>query len=329
MTVTWSSPELSEPLLDVEVEDTQRKDDKKATATVLDQDGSASYPKGTEVTLDVSDATVSNLTRFRGWVSGTDRRDGRLALDLNSFDTLLFNTFTHSFENASLDTILWTLITEYTPIGWTPAAVNIPNNRTLTRDWRGVSLNQAIGEIAALAGGAQWGVRESANFLLQPITFPLNRNIFYFEPEGDGDAPRDFTDTDWIDYRFLQNHKTEANKAIVYYGQGENRRRVVANDTNSQATLGSNMGLAGGVETTVSKYYPQLTNQSFARDIAEALLEQHPTRETIELTTWAGFDVYPGQTARVVIPEHNIDEERTVSYCRYRYRDDETVIRFS
>ena len=325
--IIWTADNVSEPLVDVEMTDTMTKRDTKATVTVRDPDGTAAsnYDKGSEVVLKVSDdGGVTTRERFRGAVFETDHANGQLTLNCISLDHLLFETFSHEFVSVQLKDILQTLIEDYTPILWDENFVSVSNNRTLTRRWQGYSVNAAITEIAALDGGANWGVRANTN--LFGNTGPL-QNVFFYDTEGADSAPQDFTDGDWHDYEVLEDYKPEVNKVVVYYGPGGDTNLVTAEDSTSQSTLANNIGVSDDVERVLSKYYPSIPDETIAQDIADALLDGNNERQAVELETWDAFDVYPNQTAQVEIPERGIDDTYVIDRCEYAYQQDRTRIR--
>lgn len=317
MTVSWSSPDISERIYDVRVTDSMNRVNKKAEVDILDHDGTAkaSYPKGTTISLVVDSSTVNSLERFAGWVSGTSQSDGVLTLSLNSFDHFLFEPFTKSFNNETVEYILKWLITEKTPVTWDSAEVSVTNNRTYSREWKGVSVASAIRELAGISDNENFGVNTS--------------NVFYFQSGGTTIAPRDFIDGEWFAHNFDENHKREVNTAIVYYGEGENRSKVTATDSASKSDYGSNMGVSGGVETRLSKYYPKITDKGIAEDKAKALLNENPSLNVGTLESWEGFDVYPNQSTQVEVPEHGINASYVVTEIKYEWKKDTTAIKLA
>jgi len=301
----WSSPDIDAPLLDVEVDDSINKQDKAATVVLDDVDGTTldDYPKGTTIELQVTADTVTDHRRFAGFVAGNSRSDGQLTLEFNAFDFWLYQTFTRTVDNQSISAVLRALITEYTPITWGSGQVTIVNNRTVSREWSGITVAEAVAELAQLSGGEQFGVTQD--------------NVFFFEPERAETAPRDFTDGEYLDHNADENHREEVNRVVVYYGRGENRSQVVAEDQTSQQTYGSNMGVGGGVQTVLSKYYPEISDEDIARERAQALRDRNESLRAIELETWGAHEVRPNQETTVEIPEADIAGDYVVASISY------------
>lgn len=300
-------------LLDAEYTRTLNRFDSQATITVDDPNGDladTTFTYGTATDIINAD---SGFVRFNGWVSGTRQKLQRLEVDLNQWDWFFKRTIDQeTYSSKTISTIVEDLIKTYTPIKYNSNKVSVTNDVTIDeREFRGETVNSALEELASYSAGEDFGVDSV--------------DEFYFRESTSQSAPRDYTSGSWFDHNFDDDYRREVNKVIVYYGTAG--QKVVAEDSTAQSDLANSLGAPRDAEIVISRHFPQITQQSRAQDIADSILERNGDLRVGTIWTWESYDVDPGETTRVVIPQYNIDDTFVISRIKHRYRDSETEIR--
>jgi hypothetical protein len=304
-------PQTGVTLEDAEFTKSLNRFESEATVIVDDPNGdlkATTFERGTAVDI-VSDPDGSADIRFNGWVADTDEKNYRLTLTLKQWDWFLSRTIDQViYRNNTVSNILNNLITEWTPIAWNSSKVDVVNDVTVTREWRGETVAAAIQELSEYSAGEDFGVDLD--------------DEFYFRDSTTQSAARDFTQDEYIDAQFKENHRRNVNHVVAYYGEQPNTNSVVVEDSTDQSDFGSNLGAPRDAVTSISRRYPQIQSESRAQDKAQQLLDSNTDLKVIPIETWEnGYVLDPGEETRVVIPEHNVDDQFIISEVTYSYKD--------
>jgi hypothetical protein len=291
-----------------------------------DPDGNLddTFEFGTKIQLDVQTSATNSFSRnFAGYVAGSPTRDDqRTVLDVLSFDAFLRErTVNRGYSSKSVSFILEELIKELTPVQWASGAnVNVNDDVTLTREYRGAKLDKVLNELSNISNTDRWG----ANF----------DNEFVFKPTGSETAPVAFTDGQYYNANISEDGKKAVFKVVLYYGDvsedgsTDNREAVEVNQLAEQQDLGNKLG-TDPVVIELPKYYPQISNKDAAEAKARDILARHSPLLIGELESWEAFEVEPGQITRFEYPDRGIDTQFRVAQIEHRWLEDETSVKLA
>jgi len=291
-----------------------------------DPDGNldSTFEFGTKIQLDVQTSATGAFSRnFAGYVAGSPTRDDqRTVIDILSFDAFLRErTVNRGYSSQTVSYILEDLITTLTPVKWASGAnVNVNNDKTITREYRGAKLDKVIEELSNVSDTDSWGV-----------TFD---NEFYFRPTGSSAAPVDYIDGRYWEANISEDGKQAVFKVVLYYGDvsedgsTDNRDAVVVEQLAQQQDLGNKLG-TDPVVIELPKYYPQISDKATAKQKAKDILSRHSPLLVGELTSWEGFEVEPGDITRFEYPDRGIDTQFRVAQIEHRWLEDETTVKLA
>jgi hypothetical protein len=291
-----------------------------------DPDGNLdeTFEFGTKVQLDVQTSATGAFSRnFAGYVAGNPQRDDqRTVVDILSFDAFLRErTVNRGYSSQTVSYILEDLITTLTPVQWASGAnVNVNDDKTITREYRGAKLDKVLQELSNISNTDSWG----ANF----------DNEFYFRPTGSDSAPVDFLDGQYYSASISEDGKKAVFKVVLYYGDvsedgsTDNRDAVAVEQTSEQSDLGNKLG-TDPVVIELPKHYPQISNKDAAKAKANDILDRHSPLLVGEVKSWEAFEVEPGEITRFEYPERAIDTEFRVAQIEHRWLEDETNVKLA
>lgn len=308
-------------LLDVEVTDAYNRFARQATAVLDDPDGGKpeAYPRPTPVEFDVKrDGDVHFSRRFGGFVINTESERDATTLEVLSHDFWLRKRRVfQSFSDATIREVLEDLVIDLTPLDWDDDYVEVANDETVERDWKGERLDEVIAELASKSIDEDFGATDDG--------------VFYFRAQDavENDSPRSFSAGEYAEANFSEDGKHEVNKVTLYYGEGQNTGAVSVHDRASQKELAEELGRPRPVVIGETKTYPEITTEEAAEQKARQILTDRSTIQTGTLTTWGAFDVTPGDVTPVTVPDQRVDRDFRVAEITYKWRDDETEIRLA
>ena len=314
--------EETEPnLVDVFVADTANPFGNHAVAFIADQDGERfdAYPRGTRVDFEVSDSLLGETpdweTRFTGFVVERDEYEdgGRdmLEVECYSFDQFLrYGKVTEETEGMTIFGALEDIIERDTPVNWNPDKITIGNNQVLTREFRGVPVEETLLEIAHKSENEEFGVDDELDF--------------FFRPRETTHSPRDIDNTQWLHEDIPEEGKEEVNEVTVYFDDGDERVTVDAGD--AKLDVQESLDLPKPPEQRLEKKYPEITDIEDARDKGEQILQERAAKMTGEVTTYGLYDTYPGDLINIEIAKRGLDDEFVIAGIEYEWQSDETTV---
>lgn len=301
-----------EDLLDVYVRDGYDRFARKADILLNDPDGTlrTRYTRGTPVRLEV-DSGGGFQTQWAGFVVDPSTGENQTEIELYGHDLWLRKrNVISSYEETSILGILEDLVTRLTPLKWNPDLVNVDDNQVLSIGWKGQQLDEVVNELASYSGGEYFGATN-------------DREFFFLKPDTQ-QSPRNFGPTSFIEAEFDEDSTRSINQVTVYYDEGDSA--VTVDNRDSQRELSNSLQTEDNVVLDVTRSYPDIETRENARRKAEAILTGRDSIRTGTITTWEGFDVEPGQSTYVEIPEHDVDQEMRVAQTEYWWMEDETKI---
>lgn len=291
------------------------------TATVVldDPDGTIpeELPRPSAVQLEVKrESDTDWTTRFGGFVNNPKSNRHTTTLELLSHDFWLRGRDVYrGYTDATISTILADLVGDLTPLKWDAERVEIYDDKTITRDWKGESLDKVIAELASASNDEIFGATDDMTF--------------FFEQRDSKRAPRDFTAGEYFDIQFEEDGTYELNEVTIYYGGNPATEAAVVEDRQSQRALKDELGATTNVVVSDSKTYTEIADEAAAVRKGKELLEDASQIQTGELETWEGFDIQPGDLTRVVVPEQNVDADFRVAEISHSWQDDSTTVKLA
>lgn len=290
----------------------------RSAALVFDDvDGAKSdaYPRGQRVELEVSTDGGSSWTRrSAGFVQDkTDAAQGATTdVELVGYDHLLRRREVYkTYTDATISTILEDLITSFTAVQWVAGNVDVGNDTTITREFKGERVDEAIQELASRSADERFGVTDDFEF--------------FFRQQDTSRAPS-IVDGDWLDYDLPEDGKRAVNRVRLFYGQSGSESSVIVEDREAQRDLKDQLAASRRVVISTEATYPEIGNEDAARDKAKQLLGQRSERLTGTVTTFGHFDTSPGDVLRLQINEKNVDTDFAVAQIEHYWSRDETKL---
>lgn len=317
---------LSGSLYDVYTKRAFNRFANQAKAWLDDPDGDLdeTFPFGTKVQLEVKrDIDASFSRNFAGYVAGTPDRDReRTSLDILSFDAFLRErTLNRGYSSQTVSFILEDLITSLTPVSWAAGAnVNVVDDVTITREWRGAKLDSVLAELSDISDTDSWGATLD--------------NEFYFRPTGSNFAPRNFSDGQYYEANISEDGKRAVFKVKLFYGDvsadgsTDNRDVVEVNQLDEQEDLGNKLN-TDPVVIELPKYYPQISSKDVALRKAKDIINRHQPLLVGEVETWELYGAVPGDIINLVFPERSIEKEFRIAQIEHTWLDDLTTVKLA
>lgn len=285
------------------------------SAKLDDADGTKidDYPRGQRVHAQYStDGGSSWTTKQAGFVqTRSDTDDGAeeaVRLKVIGYDHMLrrvpvFETYT----DASVSAILQDVITQYSPIDWTPANVDVQNDATLSREFAGEKVDEILSTLSSASANEEYGVTDNFGF--------------YFRPRETRAAPDSLNAGEWVDYDLTTDGDRAVNFVRVYYGQSGNQSSVVAEDRPAQTRLKEQLGADRRAVIADEAAYPEIGNEEAARAKARQILEGKSPVTTGDVTSFARYGTHAGDVIHLEIPEKDISSDYRVAEVRHKWAD--------
>lgn len=290
---------------------------RQAVAQIDDPDGDrfGAYPINMPVLIQAKrniDEEFDDI--LGGFVSNPQTDDEQLELEILSHDHWLRKRQpVVSYEEETLFEILKHLIEVFTPLHWNPDRIEIENNRTITRTWRGEILDEIIDEISSMSANEEFGGTDDMEF--------------FFRQRDTLASPREFTDrTDYYDASFEEDSKQEVNRVELHYGEGDDRAAVAVQDRSSQIELREELNAPRPVVIEVKKEHPEIESRTNAERKARKYLEGMESIRVGEIVTWEGFNLEPGMITPLDIEEQGVDGDWRIAEITYQYNSDRTSL---
>jgi hypothetical protein len=273
-----------------------------ALASFLDPNASkaSNYPRGQRVELQYStDGGSTWSTRFAGTVLETTRtmRDNlpQLDVDIVGYDHLLKRRRVYkTYSSTTLSSILEDVIKQFTAVTWDATAVTVQNDKTITREFLGVKVDEVVRYIASESADEEFGVDNNLTFFFR------QQDIQRADPLGDADI---------ISHDLPDNGKRSINRFKLFYGPSGSRASVVVEDREAQRSLKDKLGTSSRVVLSDSDTIPEITDETRAKNIAEQRLGERSELLTGTITTFERFSTSPGDVFSLTRSAVGIDDE--------------------
>jgi len=290
------------------------------TAFFEDRDGTKldDYPRSQRVELQYStNGGSSYTTRLAAVVQDTSQgtTDGFPALKV---DCVGYNHFLRredvykTYSSKSISAILEDLVKNFTPVGWNSAKVDIVNDVTISREFRGIKVDAAIEFLLSISADEEYLVDDSLEFVVSE--------------QDAGSAPA-LGDTDIIDHDLPTRGKYAVNEVQIFYGGGDSKSFVIVEDRPAQRELKNKLDAPRNVVVGESDTFPEIASEDQAKNIARQILDERSELRTGELTTFRRFDTEVGDVFPLTLSSRNISgEEFRVAQLDYFWQRGETVL---
>ena len=335
MTETWKvingTTGLEDPdVYDLQVVDAVNRFARQAKVTLIDYDGTKhlEYPQATPITIQVKPKGATDyFTRWGGFVADVERKDRTTTLILYSFDLWLRRRdVLRNFEDMLISDILEDLITTLTPLDWDPAKVNVQNDITISRRWKGERLDSVIDDLANASAKENWGADDTGTF--------------FFRPRTDVAAPVEFVEGRYDHIEFDEDTRQEVNQVKVFYGQPPNTGSIVEFDGERQQELSDILNRPRPVVVEINTAFPEITfdpaisgskqaAEDAARRKARAILDGKTGILKGDLITWGAFDAFAGNIVFVSAPRQDVQTDFRIAELEYNYLSGETRIKIA
>lgn len=290
-----------------------------AMAIFTDSDGTkiGNYPYGQRVQIQHStDGGGSWATRFEGFAADRVRTDteGFPALEVRilPYSHLLRRRDVYkTYSSSSISTILQDLIESFTGVTWNASNVSVTNDKTISREFKGERVDEAISYLASISADEEWSVNNSLEFV--------------FQKQSTSSAPG-ISDTDVIRHDIPDEATVAINRFELFYNSGGSEDRIIVEDLPQQETLKDQLNAARAVEISDSDTLPEITDRDRAEEIARQRLDAKSEITTGTVTVPLGrFNTSVGDVINVTISDANITgEDFRVAAIEYNWQEGET-----
>ncbi|MDX1744717.1 MAG: LamG-like jellyroll fold domain-containing protein, partial [Halobacteriales archaeon] len=292
--------------------------------TVDDADGTASadYPRGQRADLQYSEDGGSSWTTKQ---SGFVQRPADEGDEVGAF-TALFIGYDHflrrenvyvDFPRISVSEALEQVVTQFTPVSWVDANVDVQNDVTVSRSFNGERPDEVINYLAGLSADETYGVN--------------NDFEFFFEQDSLTTASRSVEPGDWYEYDLPEEGRHAVNRVRVFYGSdsAESAKMVVVEDVSAQEDLADKLGAARRVVLSEDVHFARVEGRDEARAIGQEIIRAKDVALTGTVSTFQRYDFEPGELFHLVIPEKNIADEYVIAEVNHDWRRGSTVLKVS
>jgi len=253
------------------------------------------------------------IQKFTGFV--VERReldqDGADVLEVEAytFDQFLRKAEVKSdLRDKPIADALETIINEIDAVSFNAALIDVGDNQTLTRSYRGDPVETVIRDLAFKSVNEEFGVTEDLEF--------------FFRPRETTHIDRGIDNTQWFGYDIPELGKEAVNEVEVFFDDGD--RSVVVDNGTDKLDLQNSLDLPGPGTQKVDLNLPAITNAEDAEDEGRKFLEFRNATLTGTVTTFGLFDAEPGDTINIEIDERGIDDEFVIAGLKYTWGVDET-----
>lgn len=302
-------------LYDVEVVDTFNPFGDYATAFFDDLAGNLfdKFQRGTKVVFQYSNDGFTTVNdRFIGYVVNDLPRDSdgaeQLEVEAYSFDQFLRGDEVTNDQtgNTIFEALEDVIKTDVPPVEWDASLVDVENNQELTESYQGDKVEDFLLSIRQKSAGEIFTVTKDLEFKFQRA-----------EVER---APRDISNSQWIQHDLGEQGGETKNQVIVSYDDGN--EAVVVDNSRDQLNIQDNLGAVGPGQQGESITLPDVTNREDAISAGEQFLNGRASTLTGSVTTFDLIDAEPSQVLAVTIDSRGIDGDFRIAENKIRWRNE-------
>lgn len=315
--VTVGEPARTErEVTDVYMKDAFNRFAREADVEVYDPDGSiiSKFPRQTPVVMYYSPNPEAPWTlRFGGFVSEIKTDEDFTNVQVLGHDFWLRKA-PDLFKSYSSDTVKFALediVTRLTPIKWVEDNIDLNRNPTFTRNFKGDSLEDAISEFDAIAGGNhEWGVND--------------KREFFFRQREQSSADVTLSKDNYLEAEFDDDTKRDVNDVTIYFGEGNNTDSIRVQDREQQKQLAEKINSDNPVKVSLTKSYPEIESKESARNKAEAIIESRSRIKSGDIKSWAKVNNFPGEVVSVSADDQDNSGSFRIAEVEHTWSKDET-----
>jgi len=302
-------------LYDVEIVDTFNPFGDYATAFFDDLAGNLfnKFQRGTKVVFQYSNDGFNTVNdRFIGYVVNDLPRDSdgaeQLEVEAYSFDQFLRGDEVTNDQtgNTILEALKDVIQTDVPPVKWDASLVDVENNQELTESYQGDNVEDFLLSIRQKSAGEIFSVTENLKFKFQRA-----------EVER---APRDISNSQWIQHDLGEEGGETKNQVIVSYEDGN--EAVIVDNSRDQLNIQDNLGAVGPGQQGESITLPDITNREDAISAGEQYLNGRASTLTGSVTTFDLIDAEPSQVLAVTIDSRGIDGDFRIAENKIRWQNE-------
>lgn len=310
---------IEEPdLYDVTVVKTANPFGSYAIAKIDDTEGSKfdDYTRGTRVDFEYStNLGLTHTERFSGFVVEArelnEQGADALEVECYSFDQFLRrDTVTNDQTGNTITEALEDIIKTDTPVTWVSGNVDVQDDQTLTRSYRGEKVENVIQSIRAKSAFEDFGVNSDLEF--------------FFEPQETTSAPRDIDNSQWFNYDIPEEGKRTINQVTVFFDGGD--RSVTVDNGGDKLALQDSLGTDDPVTFAEEITREEITDIDDARDEGEKLLSDRETTLTGTVTTYGLLEADTGDVININIIDRGINDDFAIAEIKYLWGRGETQL---
>jgi len=192
-----------------------------------------------------------------------------------------------SYAAKAISFILQDLIESYSPLEWDGANIDVRNDRVLTREWRGVRMDEIIQELSILSYNEEFGAD--------------NNLKFFFRPRDKSSAPISFTDSNIINADEEYSETEAFDRVVVYYPDAiaGADKAVTATRFDRAAENQARVGTVRPIIRAESFDHREITVEADAIQKAEEHLIKADPLIIISIETIGYPDLLPGEQVSV------------------------------
>lgn len=271
-----------------------------ATITFIDPNGTKNntWNYGLPINIDVSEDGGRNFsTLFAGMVGDANRttRTGSPKLEVEAVENSHFlrrNQPDKTYTTTTITNILKDLVETFTPVTWNASNVDVVNDSSITREFKGERVDEAIAYLSSESANEEWGVNDSFEFFFREQTV---------------DRAEPITDADVIDYDLPEEGKRAINQFTLYYDSGGSEKAIVVKDREEQQRLEDELGTDRPVVIAGSDTRPEITSEDRAETVARQQLKRKSVVQTGTVTVPLGrFNTNSGDVLSLTISDAGI-----------------------
>lgn len=292
-----------------------------ATLVFSDGDGTKidDYDYGQRVQIQHStDGGSTWSTRLEGFAADRSRTAEQefpaLRVEVLAYNHLLRRRHIFkSYSSSTISTILKDLIETFTAVTWNAANVTVTNDKTISREFKGERVDEAIAYLASISADEEWYVNDSLEFVFQ---------------EQSSSTANPIGDTDVIRHNFPSEATIDINRYELFYNSGGSEDHIIVEDLVQQDELKDKLGAARAVETSDADTLPEITDRDRAEEIARQRLDAMSEVTTGTVTVPLGrFNTEVGDVLDLTITDAGItNEDFRVAAIQYRWQEGETTL---
>jgi hypothetical protein len=305
-------------LYDIEVVSTANPFGSYAIAKIDDTEGSKfeDYTRGTRVDFEYStNLGISWTERFSGFVVEArelnEQGADALEVECYSFDQFLRrDTVTNDQSGNTISEALEDIIKTDTPVTWVSGNVDVQDDQTLTRSYRGERVENVIQSLRSKSAFEDFGVNSDLEF--------------FFEPQETTSSPRNIDNSQWFNYDIPEEGKRTINQVTVFFDGGD--KSVTVDNGGDKLALQDSLGTDDPITFAEEVTREDITNIEDARDEAEKILSDRETTLTGTVTTYGLLGADTGDVININIIDRGINGDFAIAEIKYLWGRGETQL---